>query len=135
MCGLAHSTLVSVPVILTGLVSSNSAANEWWACSRGPIASARDAAQMAARAKDLVIREPPENASTIQRAQASWKLASEVVVLPPIDELPARGIALGVPGHHGRRLARRRLAERKTMRVYVIRYRRDRSRLDTRTMV
>src|SRR5262245_38758302 len=30
MCGLPHSTLVTAPVSVTGLLTSNSAAKEWW---------------------------------------------------------------------------------------------------------
>src|SRR5215813_12807083 len=41
MCGFCHSTFVIVPVIFTGLLSSNSAANEWCAPSWTPASSAR----------------------------------------------------------------------------------------------
>jgi hypothetical protein len=44
MCGFVHSTFLMVPVIFTGFVSSNSAANEWCATSGTPPPMARHAA-------------------------------------------------------------------------------------------
>src|SRR5262245_45135734 len=43
-CGLLHSILMTVPLIVTGLFASNSAANEW--CARIGTAAATNSAAM-----------------------------------------------------------------------------------------
>src|SRR3954466_7083695 len=43
MCGLPHSIRVTAPVSVTGLLTSNSAANEWWAATGAAAATARTA--------------------------------------------------------------------------------------------
>src|SRR3954468_15482723 len=43
MCGFPHSIRVTAPVSVTGLLTSNSAANEWWAASGAAAAIARAA--------------------------------------------------------------------------------------------
>src|ERR1700683_1640753 len=63
MCGFIHSTLVTTPEKFTGLVSSYSAAKEWWA-RMGSAPRARPSTRKAndtTRTDHVFISRPPDN--------------------------------------------------------------------------
>src|SRR5271170_8222856 len=63
MCGFIHSTLVTMPENFTGLVSSYSAAKEWWA-RMGSVPRAKPSTRAAndtTRTDHVFISRPPDN--------------------------------------------------------------------------